>query len=572
MKTKIRQPIVSFLGHVDHGKSSILEKIRKISITKHEAGGITQTIKSYNVSLEAIKDICGNLLKNLKLKLTIPGLLFIDTPGHAAFNNLRKRGGNLADIAVLVIDIREGVMDQTKECIEILKFYKTPFVVAANKIDLISGYRSIKENIIENLKEQSEGTKKEIETKIYEIVGELSKYNINSDRFDRVSDYTKQIAIVPCSAKTGDGIAELLMILSGLSQKYLEQSLRTEVKGAGKGVVLEVKKEKGLGLCLDVIVYDGSIKKGDKIIVGGIGGPIVTKVKGLFEVVRGKLKELKEVNAAIGVKINASNIESVVAGMPLRVVKNLEEDKREIIKAVNEVLIETDKDGVIVKAGSLGGLEAIVGLLKKHKIEIKRAGIGNITKIDIAEAKANKDVLKRVILGFNVSGSSKEVKIIKNDVIYKIIEDYEKWKEEESKKLEEKALERLVYPCKFVLLPGCVFRQSNPAVVGIRILGGKLRTDTPLMRSDGTKVSEVKSMQLEGENISEANTNDEVAIAIPKVIIGRQLKENDIVYSDIPEDDFVELKKLKKYLNEKEIEILKEIAEIKRKKKPLWGI
>ncbi len=552
MQQKIRQPVVSFLGHVDHGKSSILEKIREISILKHEAGGITQTIKSYSISVESIKKICGDLLKKLKLKLKIPGLLFIDTPGHAAFNNLRKRGGNLADIAILVINLKEGVMDQTKECIEILKFYKTPFVVAANKIDLIS--------------------KNELDTKIYEIVGDLSKYDIDSDRYDRIDDYTKKIAIIPCSAKTGEGIAELLMILTGLAQKYLEENLRIKVKGQGKGVVLEIKEEKGLGLCMDVIIYDGVIKKGDRIVIGGLEKPIITKVKSLFEPLKGKLKELKEVSAAIGVKINAPNIKDVVAGMPLLVIKDLEKDKKQVMKDVEEVLIETDKDGVVVKANSLGSLEAITGLLKEHKIEIKRAGIGNITKKDIAEAKSSKDLLKRVVLGFNVSGSSKEVKVITNKIIYKIIEDYEEWKEKESKKLESKALEKLVYPCKFILLPGCVFRQSNPAVFGVKILGGKLRTGTPLMKDDGTKVSEVKSMQLESKSITEAVINDEIAIAVPKIIIGRQLKENDIVYSDIPEDDFIKLKKLKKYLNGNEIQILKEIADIKRKKKAIWGI
>lgn len=567
---KIRQPIITLMGHIDHGKSSILEKIRGISILKHEAGGITQTIKSYNVSLESIKKICGSLLKSIKI--TIPGLLFIDSPGHAAFNNLRKRGGNLADIAILVIDLNEGVKDQTKECIEILKFYKTPFVIAANKIDLVQGYRSSKSNIIQNIKEQNEDTTTALETKVYNIVGKLSEFGINSDRFDRVDDYTKQVAIIPCSAKTGEGLPELLMVLTGLAQKFLEQSLRIEVKGQGKGVVLEIKEEKGLGLCMDAIIYDGSVKKNDELIIGGLEKPVITKVKSLFEGEKGKLKELKEVHAAVGVKINAADVENVVAGMPLRVVKNLKEDEKEVMGAVEEVLIETDKDGVVVKADSLGSLEAITGLLRKNKIEIKRADIGDITKRDIAEAKASKDPLKQVVLGFNISGETREVKVISDKIIYKILEDYEKWREEKAKELEKKALEKLVYPCKFLLLPGCVFRQSNPAVVGVSILAGKLKIDVPLIKSDGTKVSEVKSIQSEGENISEAKKGEEVAVALSKIIIGRQLKENDILYVDVPEEDFIKLKKLKKYLKAEEIQVLKEIVEIKRKSKPMWGV
>ena len=210
--TSLRSPICSVLGHVDHGKSSILDAIRESSIISKEAGGITQAIGASIVPLEVLKKKCGKLLDAMNLQVTIPGLLFIDTPGHAAFTSLRKRGGNLADIAVLVIDINEGVKAQTLECIDILKQYKTPFIVALNKIDLISGWKSSKSILLKNLQEQGENVRQIIETKLYEIVGKFSELGFEAERFDRIEDHTKQIAIVPTSAKTSEGIPELLMV------------------------------------------------------------------------------------------------------------------------------------------------------------------------------------------------------------------------------------------------------------------------------------------------------------------------------------------------------------------------
>ena len=572
----IRQPICTVVGHIDHGKTSILDKIRGTAVVKGEAGGITQAISSTNIPLETIKKISGKLLDQLKIKLTIPGILFIDTPGHAAFNNLRKRGGNLADIAILVIDINEGMMEQSFECVKILKEYKTPFIIALNKVDLISGWQSnVKKNLIDNINSQSTRVIGELDKKLYEVLGKLSEEGLNSERFDRVDDYTKQVAIVPCSAKSGEGVAELLMLLVGLGQRFLEKKLEVK-KGAGKGVVLEVKEEKGLGKTMDVILYDGSLKEGDQIVIGGLDKAIVTKVKGLFEPDRGKkLKKVKNVSAAIGVKINAVGLDDVVSGMPLSVAnKDLEKVKKEVQKEVSEVLVETEKDGVVVKADSLGSLEALVGLLREEGIKIKRASIGDINKKDIMEAKAAKEVLDKVILGFNVKVVEKEksVKLITHDVIYRIIDEYKGWIESEKKRLESKDLENLTVPCKVQILRGCVFRQSNPAVVGVMILGGKLKNNTPLMKEDGSKLSKVESMQLEGEFIPEAEKGKEVAIALKGITVGRQIDENDILYSDVPEGDFVKLKALKKYLNSEEIEILKEIALIKRKQNPVWGV
>ena len=312
---------------MDHGKTSILDKIRGSSIAANEAGGITQAIGASIIPIETIKKICGPLLDALKMKFTIPGLLFIDTPGHAAFTNLRKRGGNLADIAILVIDINEGVKPQTIESIEILKSYKTPFVIAANKIDLIAGWQThIESTLISSIQKQSQKVQELLEKKIYGLVGKISELGFDSDRFDRIEDFTRVIAIIPTSAKTGEGIPELLMVITGLAQKFLEGCLKCDVEGYAKGTIVEVKEERGLGKCIDVILYDGSLKRNDTIIIGTLTEPIVTKVKGLFEPMplkemrdkKSKFKSVKEVHAATGVRVSAPDIEGAIAGMPIR--------------------------------------------------------------------------------------------------------------------------------------------------------------------------------------------------------------------------------------------------------------
>ena len=282
--TKVRSPICIVLGHVDHGKSSILDKIRNTDIVESEPGKITQAIGASIIPLDAIKKVCGKLLENLNMKFTIPGILAIDTPGHAAFTTLRKRGGSISDIAILVVDINEGFKPQTEEAIEILKTYKTPFIVAANKIDLIPGWKRKNEFLLKNIESQEMSTIGLFEQKMYELVGKFNeKFTIQADRFDRVQDFTKQVAIVPVSAITGEGIPELLMVLAGLAQKYLEQCLECNVEGQAKGTILEVKEEKGLGKAMDVIIYDGTLKVNDIIVIGGIDQPIVTKVRELFE-------------------------------------------------------------------------------------------------------------------------------------------------------------------------------------------------------------------------------------------------------------------------------------------------
>jgi len=586
-----RSPICAIEGHVDHGKTSILDRIRGTAVAAGEAGKITQAIGASIIPVEVIKKVSGSLLESMKFDLTIPGILFIDTPGHAAFTNLRKRGGALADIAVVVVDVNEGFKPQTLEAVEILKADKVPFVIAANKIDLLPGWQKKEGSMLGSLKGQAGNVQEKFEKKLYELVGKLHELGFGSERFDRVEDFTKQIAIVPTSAETGEGIPELLMMIAGLAQKFLEKGLEYDAAGPARGTVLEVKEEKGLGMTLDVIIYNGALKVNDTIVIGGMDEAIVTKVRSLLEPaplaeirIKGKFKQVKQVFAATGVKIAAPGLGEVIAGMPLRscLPTEAEKVKEEVQKEVEAVMIETDKEGVIIRADSLGSLEALIVLLKEKGISIKSATVGNISKKDVAEAASNleRDLLLGVVLGFNVGllpevaeyAESKGVKILTNQVIYKLIEDFEKWQGKKKKSIEAKELEHLVLPGKFRILPGYVFRQNNPAVVGVDILGGRIKTGYPLMNAKGKKLTWVKAIQEEKESITEAEAGKQVAVSMDGVTVGRQIYEGDMIYVDIPEEDFRKLKKLKQYLGKGEIELLKEIATIKREGNPVWGI
>jgi len=325
---KLRSPIVVVLGHVDHGKTTLLDKIRGTAVVKKEPGEMTQHVGASMVPLSVIEKITEPLKSLFPIKLKLPGLLFIDTPGHEMFSNLRRRGGSIADFAILVVDVMEGVKKQTVESIEILKSRKVPFVVAANKIDRIYGWKpNPNEPFLFTIKKQNPRVIEELERRIYMIIGQLSNLGIPAERFDRIRDFTKAIAIVPVSAKTGEGIPELLAVLAGITQKYLTKRIMF-TEGPAKGVVLEVKEIHGLGTCIDVIIYDGIIRKGDVIVVGGIEKPIVTRVRALLmprpleemRVTESAFINVDEVVAAAGVRISAPELEGAIAGAPLYVV------------------------------------------------------------------------------------------------------------------------------------------------------------------------------------------------------------------------------------------------------------
>ncbi len=591
---RIRSPIIVVVGHVDHGKSTLLDKIRKTTVQKSEAGGITQSIGATEIPTEKIKEISGPLLEKLNIKLDIPGILAIDTPGHEAFTNLRKRGGSIADLAILVIDINEGVMPQTRESIEILKQFKVPFVIAANKIDLIPGWRP-KETLsyLESISTQNQSVKEYIQNRVYDFMAKFGEYGINCDLFNKINDFTQTVAIVPCSGITGEGISELLMMVSGLAQRFLKNKLKVG-SGNAKGSILEVKESVGLGTTIDVIIYDGVLKKNHFIVFGGLDGANITKIRALLkptplQEIRYKkcnFEQVDEVVAASGVRISAPNLDKAIAGMPIESAETMDEAKR--IKQnmeldINEVFVKNGDKGIVLKADSIGSLEAITGFLRKNGVEISESGIGTINKMDAINANNMK--LKKAeygaILGFNVKISEdaermcKEngIKVITSNIIYKLLDDYKEWKEmllEEAKKSE---LKEITMPCKIQVMGEFIFRKSNPAVVGVNVLQGVLRPNIQLMKENGEVIGTVKQIQNNGITIQSAKAGDKVACSIQGAVYERDFRDNEILYSAIPEKDFLKIKKrLKSFMSKSEIELVKEIAAIQRKNNPLWGL
>ncbi|EDY35697.1 translation initiation factor aIF-2 [Aciduliprofundum boonei T469] len=558
-----------------------MDKIRGTSVARREAGAITQHIGATEVPIDAIYKICGKLINK---KFKVPGLLFIDTPGHEAFTTLRARGGALADLAVLVIDINEGIMPQTVESINILKRYKTPFVIAANKIDLIYGWKNCKdEPFIFAIQKQKEEVQQSVDEKIYKIVEKLYELGFSADRYDRIADFTQNLAIIPMSAKLGIGIADLLLVLVGLAQRFLEENLKTE-EGPGEGTVLEVKEERGLGKTIDVILYSGTMRKGDTIVVGSHDEPIITKIKAILKPKpldemrdpRDRFLSVDEVHAAAGIKIAAPNLENALAGSPVIVADdNLEEVVNRVRKETG-IHIETQEEGVIIKADALGSLEALAYELKQEGLPIKMADIGDISKRDIVNAQTIGNPLYRVILGFNVKilpdaeKEASKIKIFTNNVVYKIIEDYKEWMDEKKRELEAEKRMEITFPGKFKILPEYIFRLSKPAIVGVRVLGGRIRVGQRILREDGRVVGRIKSIRSGENNVLEAIMGEEVAIAIDGVTVGRQVKAGETYYVDIPEEHARKLFKMN--LSYEDKEVLDEIARIKRKEKPFWGL
>jgi translation initiation factor 5B len=578
---------VGVLGHVDHGKTSLLDKIRGTAITAKEAGAITQHIGATEVPLQTLLDICGPLTKGKSFR--IPGLLFIDTPGHHSFTTLRARGGALADLAILIVDVREGFMPQTVESLKILKRFKTPFIVAVNKIDMLTGWRKKSYiSFFESIKEQAESVQDILTDKIYGISAELYRHGFSGERYDRVEDFTKNIAIVPLSAKTGEGIPDLLLVLIGLAQRFLEDKLDAEEDMPGEVTVLEVKDVKGLGLTLDSILYKGRIGRGDNVVVGAVGEPIVTKIKSILkprplEEIRDSRDEFvscNEVTAAAGIKISASELERVVAGAPLRVVGDDLESLKAEIKAEMALDIETKDEGLTIKADAIGSLEALAFELRNSELPIRKFEIGNVAKKDVIEVSTLQNPLKRAILAFNVGTlpdakdaleeRKDEVKVFSNDVIYKLIEDYKAWSEEKKIELDKESRREIAYPAKLLYLENCTFRLSKPAIFGVRILAGRISIGKKLLKEDGRSIGKIKSIQSKNESLKEAIMGDEVAIAMDGITLGRQIKEGDVLYIDIPESHIKLLKNAELSVDEKEA--LERILEIRRRQDAFWGM
>jgi len=588
----LRTPIVAVLGHVDHGKTTLLDRIRGSAVTEGEAGSITQHIGATAVPLDVISGLAGSLVNPDDFDL--PGLLFIDTPGHHSFTTLRARGGALADIAVLVVDVTDGFQPQTEESLDVLRRTETPFVVAANKVDAVPGWNP-QENapIQQSYDAQSDRARSDLDDRLYRIIGDLSDAGFSSDFYWRVSDFRKNVGVVPVSALTGEGVPDLLAVLMGLSQRYMREDMAVDVDGPGKGTVLEVKEERGLGTTLDVVLYDGTVQVDDTIVVGGTNGPIVTDVRALLqprplEEIRteSRFERVESVTAAAGVKIAAPGLDDAMAGAPVRVVRDDDVDAmREAVQAeMAEAAVSTGDAGVVVKADTLGSLEAIANALEEAEIPIVRAEVGDIAPRDVTIAGTADDPKHRAILGFNVDVlddaerdlDESDVMLFADDVIYQLVEGYEEHVESIERGQQETVLEKITRPCRFRILEDHVFRQSDPAVVGVEVLSGTLKRNVHVASfddgADPRRVGLLQGIQHEGEDVDEARAGERVSVAIDGPTVGRQIDEGDELWVDLPEKHAKILEQeLREELPADEREALQMFLEQRRKGDPFWG-
>lgn len=558
----LRAPVVCVLGHVDTGKTKILDKLRRTHVQDGEAGGITQQIGATNVPHEALKDATKMCKEFQKQPLKLPGLLIIDTPGHESFSNLRSRGSSLCDIAILVVDIMHGLEPQTIESINLLKSRKTPFVIALNKVDRLFQWKTSPHTDFQNtIKKQSVNTKMEFDERSKEAILQISEQGLNAALFYENKNVREYINVVPTSAHTGDGMGNLIATICELTQNLLAKRLAYGEEL--DATVMEVKALPGMGTTIDVILVNGKLKEGDSIVVAGTEGPIVTQIRGLLTPqpmrelrVKATYQHHKEIMAAQGVKIMAKDLEKALAGLPLYVPKDhdeIEYYKEDVANALKEVLsgIKLQERGVFVQASTLGSLEALLEFLRTSKIPYAGINIGPIHKKDIMKASVmlEHDNQYAVILAFDVKiepaaqelADTLGVRIFSADIIYHLFDQFMAYREELKKKRQEEFRYVAVFPCKIRVMPQYIFNSRDPIVVGVCVEAGFIKEGTPLCvpSKEFVEIGRVTSIENNHKNVDVAKKGQEVCIKIEPIpgeapkMFGRHFDHTDILMSKI---------------------------------------
>lgn len=512
-KDNLRSPICCILGHVDTGKTKLLDKIRQTNVQEGEAGGITQQIGATYFPVDALQAKTQVVNKDGSFEFKVPGLLVIDTPGHESFTNLRSRGSSLCNIAILVVDIMHGLEQQTLESMRLLRDRKTPFIVALNKIDRLYGWKKVDNNgFQESLAMQNKAVHNEFRDRLEKTKVAFAEQGFNSELYYENKSMAKNVSLVPTSAHTGEGIPDMLKLLVTLTQERMTNKLMylSEVECT----VLEVKVIEGLGTTIDVVLSNGVLREGDRIVLCGLNGAIATNIRALLT--PAPLKELRiksqyvhnhEVKASLGVKIAANDLEHAIAGSRLLVVGpgDDEEDlEEEVMSDLENLLGKVSKDrrGVSVQASTLGSLEALLEFLRVSKIPVANISIGPVYKRDVIQAGIMLEKAKEyaVMLCFDVKVDKEAqayadevgVKIFTADIIYHLFDDFTKHMAQlvEQRKEDSKLL--AVFPC--VLTPVAVFNKKDPIVVGVDVTEGNLRLLTPIAAVRTNPVTNVKEI------------------------------------------------------------------------------
>lgn len=559
----LRSPICCILGHVDTGKTKILDYIRKTNVQEREAGGITQQIGATYFPVSAIKSKTELLRAQMKkqIEIKLPGLLIIDTPGHESFTNLRSRGSSLCDIAILVVDITHGLEPQTLESIGLLRARKTPFIVALNKIDRIYDWKSTKDHPIRMaLADQIPDVVQRFDDKVTETIGLFAAQSLNTVLYWENKDHKKYVNLVPTSALTGEGIPDLLMLMTQLTQKMMAEKLA--VKAELECTVLEVKEVNGLGMTIDVVIVNGELREGQTIVICGLKGPIVTTIRGLLTPhpmkesrVNGAFIRHKVVKAAMGVKVCAPGLEYAIAGGSLLVARDhsrIEELKDEVMYDLQTILQQVDSSGkgVYVVASTLGSLEALLQFLKDAKIPVAQISIGNVSKKDVIMASVMVDKAPEfaTILAFDVKVSEEAkrqalksgVRIFTADIIYHLFDQMTAYMKELLDAKRDETKHEAVFPCILEIMPQFIFNNKNPIVMGVRVVEGVLKLGTPLCcpSQNNLVIGYVESIEFQHEEKKQATLDQEVSIKVAplsevSVMYGRQFDHTDAVYSKI---------------------------------------
>ena len=491
------------------------------------------------------------------------------------------------------MDTIRGFELQTHESVNILKARKTPFLVVATKIDMIPGWKSVPRSTFrESYARQAPEVRTDLDNHLYTIMGSLSKLGFRADRYDKLEDFRNTLAIIPASGKTGEGLSELMALISGLTQVFMREEL-TVTDGPARGTVLEVKEEPGIGMTLNAVIYDGVLNASDTIVLGGRESPIVTTVRAILlpkpldEIrdPRNRFSNVDSVSAAAGIKIVAPNLDRALAGSSIYGVSKGESPRRYekmIEEEVERLRINTDVHGVILKTDTLGSLEALTELLNDAKVPIRLADVGDISRREVVEAEAVKlkDSLLGVILGFGVrvlpdaeeEAVRGNIKIFRSEIIYRLIEDFVAWRDQQRLAGSKAELDLLVRPCRMQILPGCTFRRSRPAIVGVEIRAGRLKPNCAVMVEDGREIGTIKRIQDKGKDMDMATANMQVAVSIDNAIVGRQIEEGDTLYVSVPEQHTKQLlAKFSDSLAPDELELMNKLVETRRKTNPLWA-
>lgn len=568
---KLRAPVVCVLGHVDTGKTKILDKLRHTHVQDGEAGGITQQIGATNVPLETIVEQT-KMVKNFERdSIKIPGMLIIDTPGHESFSNLRNRGSSLCDIAILVVDIMHGLEPQTLESINLLKEKKCPFIVALNKIDRLYDWKKSPDtDVVATLKKQKKNTKDEFDERAKAVMLEFAQQGLNAALFYENKDPRTFVSLVPTSAHSGDGMGNLIALLVELTQTMLARRLAhcDELRAQ----VMEVKALPGMGTTIDVILINGRLREGETIIVPGVEGPIITQIRGLL--LPPPLKELrvknqyekhKEVNTSQGVKILGKDLEKALAGLPLLVAHKEDEIpvlKDDLIRELKQTLnaIKLEEKGVYVQASTLGSLEALLEFLRTSKVPYAGINIGPVHRKDVMKASTmlEHDPQYAVILAFDVKierdsqemADSLGVRIFSAEIIYHLFDAFTKYREDYKKQKQEEFKHIAVFPCKLRILPQFIFNSRDPIVIGVTVEAGVLKTGTPLCVPSKAfvEIGIVTSIEVNHKPVDTAKKGQEICIKIEPIpgespkMYGRHFEAVDIIVSKITRQSIDALK------------------------------